>query len=68
VAECDNWLGSSASYDDGRHIRQSMDPLQRHREFYANYVVRSGGSTDPRLIAAFAKVRQRDHADGHTTR
>ena len=35
--------------------------IQTHRDFYANYVVRRGGSTDDRLIAAFSIVPREDY-------
>ena len=35
-----------------------MKSLQDHRDRYANLVVRSAGSNDPRLIAAFASVER----------
>lgn len=37
-----------------------MTTLQDHRDFYANFIVRSSGSSDPRLIAAFATTK-REH-------
>jgi protein-L-isoaspartate(D-aspartate) O-methyltransferase len=38
-------------------------PLQHHRDFYAQLVVGNAGSQDPRLIAAFAQV-PREHYMG----
>ena len=40
-----------------------MKPLQDYRDFYANFIVRSSGSSDPRLIAAFAST-EREHYVG----
>jgi protein-L-isoaspartate(D-aspartate) O-methyltransferase len=40
-----------------------MPPIQAYREFFANYIVRSIGSTSERLIAAFAAV-PREHFVG----
>ena len=40
-----------------------MTALQDHRDFYANFIVRSSGSSDPRLIAAFAST-EREHYVG----
>jgi len=37
--------------------------LQEHRDFYANYLVKSAGSSDAALIAAFASV-EREHFVG----
>jgi protein-L-isoaspartate(D-aspartate) O-methyltransferase len=41
-----------------------MSSIEDHRTFYANLVVRSAGSSDERLIAAFATV-EREHFLGH---
>jgi len=38
-----------------------MPTIQDHRKFYAEFVVRSSGSTDPRLIEAFAAVPREDY-------
>ena len=35
-----------------------MSPIQDYRDFYANFVVKSAGSSDPRLIAAFAATER----------
>ena len=35
-----------------------MTSLQEHRDFYANYLVKSAGSSDAALIAAFASVER----------
>ena len=35
-----------------------MTSIQDHRQFYANFLVRSSGSSDQRLIAAFAEVER----------
>jgi protein-L-isoaspartate(D-aspartate) O-methyltransferase len=40
-----------------------MQPIQAYRDFFANYIVRSIGSTSERLIAAFAAV-PREHFVG----
>jgi protein-L-isoaspartate(D-aspartate) O-methyltransferase len=42
---------------------QPMDRTEAHRHFYARFVVRSAGSSDERLIAAFANV-PREHYVG----
>ena len=38
-----------------------MPTIQDHRKFYAEFIVRSSGSTDERLIAAFAQVPREDY-------
>ena len=38
-----------------------MPTLQDYRKFYAEYIVRSSGSSDERLIAAFADVPREDY-------
>ncbi len=38
-----------------------MPTTQDHRKFYAEFIVRSSGSTDERLIAAFAQVPREDY-------
>lgn len=35
--------------------------LQAHRDFYAKYIVASGGSSNERLVSAFQKVRREDY-------
>lgn len=40
-----------------------MPPVQAYRDFYANYLVRSEGSSNTELIAAFASV-EREHFVG----
>lgn len=40
-----------------------MASIQDHRDFYANFIVRSAGSSDERLIAAFAAI-EREHYVG----
>lgn len=40
-----------------------MNSIQDHRDFYANFIVRSVASSDPRLIAAFAST-PREHYVG----
>lgn len=40
-----------------------MASIQDHRAFYANFIVRSAGSSDERLIAAFAGI-EREHYVG----
>ena len=40
-----------------------MEPVQAHREFFANFIVRSVGSSSASLIAAFASV-PREHFVG----
>jgi len=35
-----------------------VKPIQDYRDFYANFVVKSAGSSDPRLIAAFASTER----------
>jgi len=40
-----------------------VNPIQDYRDFYANYIVRSEGSSNQELIAAFATV-QREHFVG----
>ena len=42
-----------------------MNSIQDYRDFYANFIVKSAGSSDERLIAAFASVqRERFLAEG----
>ncbi len=38
--------------------RFPVKSIQDHRDFYANFIVRSAGSSDERLIAAFASVER----------
>lgn len=38
-----------------------MTPIGAHRRFYAEFIVRSSGSTDARLIEAFAAVPREDY-------
>jgi protein-L-isoaspartate(D-aspartate) O-methyltransferase len=38
-----------------------MTPIEEHRRFYAQFVVRSAGATDERLMAAFATVPREDY-------
>ena len=40
-----------------------MASIQKHRDYYANFIVRSAGSSDERLIAAFAGI-EREHYVG----
>jgi protein-L-isoaspartate(D-aspartate) O-methyltransferase len=40
--------------------RIAMNAIADHRRFYAEYIVRSAGSSDPRLIEAFAAVPRED--------
>lgn len=37
-----------------------MDTIEDHRRFYAEFIVRSAGSSDARLISAFASVPRED--------
>jgi len=38
-----------------------VNPIEDYRAFYANFIVKSAGSTDERLIAAFTSVRREDY-------
>jgi protein-L-isoaspartate(D-aspartate) O-methyltransferase len=38
-----------------------MNPIEDFRRFYAQFIVRSAGSTDERLMAAFASVPREDY-------
>jgi protein-L-isoaspartate(D-aspartate) O-methyltransferase len=38
-----------------------MNPIEDSRRFYAQFIVRSAGSTDERLMAAFASVPREDY-------
>lgn len=38
-----------------------MESIQDYRDFYANFVVRTAGSSNPRLIAAFAATPREDY-------
>lgn len=38
-----------------------MSSIQQHRRFFAEYIVRSSGSSDERLIAAFSEVPREDY-------
>jgi protein-L-isoaspartate(D-aspartate) O-methyltransferase len=47
-------LTSQLNLPDGLQLQS----LQAHRDFYANFVVKSAGASDERLIAAFASVER----------
>ena len=54
-------MASKASATSRLQGATSVTSIQAHRQFYAQFVVKSAGSTDDRLIAAFAQVPREDY-------
>jgi len=56
------WIGADIDGVTNALNRPARMPTtQDHRKFYAEFIVRSSGSTDDRLIAAFAEVPREDY-------